>query len=103
MAGHHFTLHCDNGHLNIAQYLIREEHCNPSCENNIWLHHHFCGDHLLEYGSTDWSSILACTGEIFTRQQLAQAMTHSGCGVERSKARVAFDISNTVYRYIRTS
>ena len=25
---------CDNGHLNIAQYLIREEHCNPSCENN---------------------------------------------------------------------
>ena len=25
---------CINGHLNIAQYLIREEHCNPSCENN---------------------------------------------------------------------
>ena len=25
---------CTNGHLNIAQYLIREEHCNPSCENN---------------------------------------------------------------------
>ena len=24
---------CINGHLNIAQYLIREEHCNPSCEN----------------------------------------------------------------------
>ena len=24
---------CTNGHLNIAQYLIREEHCNPSCEN----------------------------------------------------------------------
>ena len=23
-----------HGHLNIAQYLIREEHCNPSCENN---------------------------------------------------------------------
>ena len=23
-----------NGNLNIAQYLIREEHCNPSCENN---------------------------------------------------------------------
>ena len=25
---------CSNGNLNIAQYLIREEHCNPSCENN---------------------------------------------------------------------
>ena len=25
---------CANGHLNIAQYLIREEHCNPSCETN---------------------------------------------------------------------
>ena len=25
---------CTNGHLNIAQYLIREEHCNPSCESN---------------------------------------------------------------------
>ena len=25
---------CRHGNLNIAQYLIREEHCNPSCENN---------------------------------------------------------------------
>ena len=25
---------CTNGHLNIVQYLIREAHCNPSCENN---------------------------------------------------------------------
>ena len=25
---------CRYGNLNIAQYLIREEHCNPSCENN---------------------------------------------------------------------
>ena len=23
-----------HGHLNIAQYLIREEHCNPSCVDN---------------------------------------------------------------------
>ena len=30
---------CTNGHLNIAQYLIREEHCNPSCENNMAIHH----------------------------------------------------------------
>ena len=34
MAIHHFTHACINGHLNIAQYLIREEHCNPSCEDN---------------------------------------------------------------------
>ena len=27
----HFA--CSNGHLNIAQYLIREEHCNPSLKN----------------------------------------------------------------------
>ena len=26
---------CRHGNLNIAQYLIREEHCNPSCKNNI--------------------------------------------------------------------
>ena len=25
---------CRYGNLNIAQYLIREEHCNPSCEDN---------------------------------------------------------------------
>ena len=24
---------CDQGHLNTVQYLIREEHCNPSCED----------------------------------------------------------------------
>ena len=34
MAIHHFTMLVIIGHLNIAQYLIREEHCNPSCENN---------------------------------------------------------------------
>ena len=33
MAIHHFTLLVAMGNLNIAQYLIREEHCNPSCEN----------------------------------------------------------------------
>ena len=27
-------LACLSGHLNIAQYLISEVHCNPSCENN---------------------------------------------------------------------
>ena len=33
------TLHyaCSNGRLNIAEYLIKEEHCNPSHEdNNGW-------------------------------------------------------------------
>ena len=36
----HFA--CRNGHLNIAQYLIREEHCNPSCESNTgWTPLHF--------------------------------------------------------------
>ena len=34
MVGHLFTTVCDNGHLKIAQYLIREEHCNSSCEDN---------------------------------------------------------------------
>ena len=28
------TTYACHGNLNIAQYLIREEHCNPSCENN---------------------------------------------------------------------
>ena len=27
-------LACDEDHLNIVQYLIREEHCDPSCEDN---------------------------------------------------------------------
>ena len=50
---------CKNGHLNIAQYLIREEHCNPSCEDEygdtplhracIWNHAHIV-QYLLSTG-----------------------------------------------------
>ena len=33
---------CYHGYLNIAQYLIREEHCNPSCENKYgWTPLHY--------------------------------------------------------------
>ena len=40
---------CDNGHLKIAQYLIREEHCNSSCEDNSGttpLQNACCNGHL---------------------------------------------------------
>ena len=41
MAVHHFTLLVAMVDLNIAQYLIREEHCNPSCEKQyeVAIHH----------------------------------------------------------------
>ena len=46
---------CRNGHLNIAQF-IREEHCNPSCENNDGstpLHYGNNHAHIVHYCQLD--------------------------------------------------
>ena len=40
------SLYLSYGQLNIAQYLIREEHCNPSCEDKY-------GETPLHYACTD--------------------------------------------------
>ena len=44
----HYACACRHGNLNIAQYLIREEHCNPSCEDKY-------GETPLHYACSQWS------------------------------------------------